>query len=103
MRKTRTTRKVKANKKPSSGTWFLVTLLAVVILFGYLTMNLKTVDYGYEMQELRQQQRRLKEDINRLKAQKASLMNLDQVEKRVIDDLGYRYPESHQFIKVYED
>ena len=91
------------NKKKSSiGMWVVVTLILFLFLFSYLSLNLKNVDFGYEMQELRQYERQLKEEINQLKARKASLLNLERVEDIVINKLGYQYPEPGQLIKVVE-
>jgi cell division protein FtsL len=90
-------------RKRSTGVWVLVTVIAIVLVFTYLSLNLKSVDFGYEMQELRQRERALREEINQLKAEKASLLNLERVERIVIHQLGYQYPEPHQFLKVFED
>ena len=89
-------------KKSSIGMWVVVTLILFLFLFSYLSLNLKNVDFGYEMQELRQYERQLKEEINQLKARKASLLNLERVEDIVINKLGYQYPEPGQLIKVVE-
>lgn len=90
-------------RKKSTGVWLLVTVIAIILVFTYLSLNLKSVDFGYEIQELRQRERALKEEINQLKAEKASLLNLERVERIVIRQLGYQYPEPHQFLKVFED
>ena len=89
-------------KKSSIGLWVVVTLMSFLFLFSYLSLNLKNVDFGYEMQELRQHEKQLKEEINQLKARKASLLNLERVEDIVINELGYQYPEPEQLIKVVE-
>jgi cell division protein FtsL len=90
------------NRKTSGGLWVLTAVIVLIFIFSYLSMNLKSVDYGYEMQELFQHERVLKEEINILRAEKASLLNLERVEDIVIHKLGYQYPESGQFIKVFE-
>lgn len=101
--KTKTmTKSMKVNKKPSAGLWLLTAVLVLIFIFSYLSMNLKSVDFGYEMQELFQYERTLKEEINKLQAEKASLLNLERVEDIVIHKLGYQYPEPDQFIKVFE-
>ncbi len=82
--------------------WVVVTLILFLFLFSYLSLNLKNIDFGYEMQELRLYERQLKEEINLLKARKASLLNLERVEDIVINKLGYRYPGPGQVIKVVE-
>jgi len=80
--------------------WVLVTIVLFLLLFSYLSLNLKSVDFGYEMQELRQYEKLLKDEINKLKARKASLLSLERVEDIVIHRLGYQYPEPEQLIKV---
>jgi cell division protein FtsL len=39
-------------------------------------------------------------EIDRLRAQKASLLNLERLEKIAMEKLGYQYPEAGQIIKV---
>lgn len=80
-----------------------MTVVVYVLIFCYLSLNLKSVDFGYDMQELFTYERELKEEINKLRAEKASLLNLERVEDIVIKKLRYQYPEPHQFIKVFEE
>jgi cell division protein FtsL len=84
------------------GILVLITLMGFTLLFTYLSLNLKTIDFGYEMQELLDREQQLKEEIDKLKSDKARLLNLERVERVVIRELGYRYPEPDQFIKVFE-
>jgi cell division protein FtsL len=86
-----------------NGVLVLVTFLGFLLLFTYMSLNLKTIDFGYEMQELLFKEKKIKEEIDKLRAEKARLLNLKRVERLVIDKLGYQYPEPGQFIKVYED
>ncbi|MCP5105510.1 MAG: hypothetical protein GY950_19140 [bacterium] len=90
-------------KKSLNGVWVLVTFISLFLVFTYLSLNLKNVDFGYEMTELIDRERKLQEEISWLKARKASLLNLERVEKIVIDKLGYQYPEPDQLIKVFEE
>jgi cell division protein FtsL len=90
-------------KKSSNRMWVLVTFIAFILVFFYLSLNLKSIDSGYEMQELLEKEQDLKEEITKLQAEKASLLNLDRVEKEVIEKLGYQYPQPDQFIKVFAD
>lgn len=83
--------------------WLLVTVIVFILVFTYLNFNLSSIDSGYEMQELFEKEQELKEEITRLQAEKASLLNLDRVEKVVIDKLGYQYPQPDQFIKVFAE
>ena len=84
------------------GLLFLMAVMGFVLLFTYLSLNLKTIDFGYEMQELLDREQQLKEEIDKLKSDKARLLNLERVERIVTRELGYRYPEADQFIKVFE-
>ncbi len=90
-------------KKSSGGIFVLVALIVFILVFTYLSLNLKSIDFGYDIQALIEKERQLKEEIDRLKAVKASLLNLERVEKIVTQQLGYQYPEPDQFIKVFED
>ncbi|MDQ1354910.1 MAG: hypothetical protein QG657_5219 [Acidobacteriota bacterium] len=83
--------------------WLLMTFIAFILIFTYLSLNLKSIDSGYEMQELFEKEQELKEEITKLQAEKASLLNLDRVEKVVIEKLGYQYPQPDQFIKVFAE
>lgn len=99
----RKTRENERNERIPRGVLAFVAVVTFLLIFTYLSLNLKTVDFGYEMQELVQYREKLKIEIDKLKAQKAILLNLDRVEKKVINQLGYQYPEPDQFIKVYEE
>lgn len=94
---------VKRKNNSVTGVVVLVTLIVFILLFTYLSLNLKSIDYGYDLQALIEQERRLKEEIDRLRAEKARLLNLERVENIVIRKLGYQYPDPDQFIKVFED
>lgn len=83
--------------------WLPVSIAAFILIFSYLSLNLKNIDFGYEMQELTEKEMALKEQINKLKAEKASLLNLERVEDIVINKLNYQYPEPDQFIKVFDE
>lgn len=82
--------------------WRLATLafFIFVILFIYSALNLKHIDLGYRQHELLQQEKTMRIEIDRLDAQKASLLNLERMEKTVIEKLGYQYPAAGQIIKV---
>jgi cell division protein FtsL len=80
----------------------LMTLMGFILLFTYLSLNLKTIDFGYEMQELLDNEQQLREEIDKLKSDKARLLNLERVERIVTQKLGYQYPDQGQFIKVFD-
>jgi len=90
-------------KKTPTGVFILVAFIVFILVFTYLSLNLKNIDFGYEMQALMGKEKLLKEEIDKLKARKAELLNLERVEKKVMSQLGYQYPEPDQFIKVFED
>lgn len=90
-------------KKSSNSVFVLIAFIVFILVFTYLSLNLKNIDFGYEMQELMEKEKLLKEEIDKLRALKAELLNLDRVEKIVMEKLKYQYPEPDQFIKVFED
>ncbi len=87
----------------STSMWLLMTVILFIVVFSYLSLNLKNIDYGYQLQALHNKEDKLDEEINRLKAEKAALLNLERVEAKVMNELGYQYPEADQFIKVFVD
>lgn len=91
------------SKRPISGVFLLISFIIFVLLFTYSSLNLKNIDFGYRMQDLMAQEKKLKEEIDKLKARRAKLLNLERVERIVKRKLGYQFPEPHQLIKVFED
>jgi cell division protein FtsL len=92
-------------KKDNSlgGLFILMMVVVFILLFLYSSLNLKDIDYGYKIQELHEKEKKLTEEIDQLKAEKANLLNLKRVENIVVSRLGYQYPEPEQFIKVFEE
>lgn len=76
-------------------------MLTFLVLFSFSSLNLKTIEYGYQLQGLRQRLRILQEEIDNLKTQRALLLNLERIESVAVEKLGFRYPEPEQIIKVY--
>jgi len=94
---------MKKNKDKSLIRVFIVVMLFVfILLFIYSSLNLKNIDYGYRMHELILREKVLNEEVDKLKSQKASLLNLKRVEEIVKKRLNYQYPRSDQFIKIFE-
>jgi len=89
--------------KKTGGILVLTGIVSFILIFTYLSLNLKNIDSGYEMQSLNKKQKTLLEEIDKLKSKKANLLNLQRVEKEMVQQLGYQYPEVSQFIKVFED
>ncbi len=95
--------KKEKNRKSFGPVFVVYILLAFIILFTYSSLNLKNIDYGYKMQELISKTKVLNEEIDKLKAVRANLLNLDRVEKIVTQKLRYQHPKPEQFIKVFEE
>ncbi len=91
-------------KKKYLGTaFFAIALMVFILLFTYSSLNLKNIDYGYELQKLLRKEEKLKEAINILEAERAKLLKLSRIENIVKNKLGYIYPSEEQIIRVYED
>jgi hypothetical protein len=73
------------------------------ILFIYSGLNLKNVDLGYQQHELLLAEKKLRLEIDSLQARRAQLLNLERMEKIVMEKLGYQYPQPGQIIKVIEN
>ena len=76
-------------------------LLLFIVVFTYLSLNLKSRNYGYQIQELLSKHKKLESEINKLSAKKESLQNLDRVENIAVNKLNYKSPLPEQFLKVY--
>jgi cell division protein FtsL len=81
----------------------ILAFFIFAILFTYSSLNLKNVNLGYQQHDLLQQEKKLRAEIDRLQAQKALLLNLERMEKIVMEKLGYQYPETDQIVKVVEN
>jgi len=89
-------------KSPVDFRLAILAFFIFVVLFTYSSLNLKNVDLGYQQHELLQQEKAMRTELDRLQAQKALLLNLERMEKIVMEKLGYQYPEPDQIIKVVE-
>jgi cell division protein FtsL len=92
--------------KGRSRTDFRLAVLAFFIffvLFIYSGLNLKNVDLGYQQHELLLAEKKLRLEIDSLQARRAQLLNLERMEKIVVEKLGYQYPQAGQIIKVVEN
>ena len=79
----------------------VVAVLAIVVLFVFSSLNLKNIDYGYRIQELLQRQTALAEQIDRLRAERSQLLNLQRIESIAVQQLGFAYPEPGQVIGLH--
>ncbi|MCK4766245.1 MAG: hypothetical protein KAW12_28885 [Candidatus Aminicenantes bacterium] len=93
---------MKKKGKSLNGIFLLMAFIVFILVFTYLSLNLKNIDYGYDLQELREKEKALLEEVAILQARRATLLNLERVEDIVMNRLKYQYPEPHQFIKVFE-
>lgn len=93
----------KSKDKSLVRVFMIVMFFVFILLFTYSSLNLKNIDYGYRMHELILREKALKEKVDKLKAQKASLLNLKRVERIVKKKLNYQYPRKDQFVKVFEN
>lgn len=94
------------NGKGRSLADFRLAVLAFFIffvLFVYSGLNLKNVDLGYRQHELLLAEKKLRLEIDSLLARRAQLLNLERMEKIVVEKLGYQYPQPGQVIKVVEN
>jgi cell division protein FtsL len=91
------------HKNPADFRLAILAFFIFVVLFIYSSLNLKNVDLGYLQHELLQHENRLRAEIDQLRAQRASLLNLERMEKIAVEKLGYQYPQPGQVIKVNED
>jgi len=81
----------------------LTAFILFTLLFTYSSLNLRNTDYGYEKQRLLNRQKELQEEIDILSAKRAILLDLERVEKIVVQKLGYAYPEKEQIVKIYSE
>lgn len=89
--------------KYSGRAFFVITIMIFLLLFTYSSLNLKNIDYGYEMQKLMKSQELLNEEIDVLESKRAKLLELGRIENIVVNKLGYTYPSEKQIIRIYED
>ena len=94
---------MKKKEKSSIGILVLISLIMFILFFTYSSLNLKNIDYGYHIQDLINYEKKLREEIDKLRTERAFLLNLKRIEKIVMTKLGYQYPEPDQIIKVFED
>ena len=85
------------------GMTFLSVVVIFLLLVMYLNLNLTSINYGYQLQRLRNERDAVKEEIDQLLARRAALLNLKRVEDVVTQRLNYQYPTGDQYIKVYTE
>jgi cell division protein FtsL len=77
------------NKKEKILNLFFVLLFSLLIVLTYIFFHTENLRIGYEIENLRKEKERLKEEIEILKVERAMLRNLKRVEK-IARDLGMK-------------
>lgn len=77
-----------------------IILLIFFVLFLYLVMNLKSRNYGYEVERLSRILNRHESELNKLLVAREILLDLGRVEEIVTGKLHYRLATPEQIIKV---
>ena len=81
----------------------ILVIIVFLIIFTYLSMNLKCRHYGYEIETLAKREGKLKNEIDKLLVKKEQLLNLERVERIVVGELNYKVPTPEQILKVHID
>jgi len=92
----------KSRRRRPNITVLVFVVLVLVILFAYTRLNLETIDSGYQMQDLLDKEKRLREEIDKLQAARARQLNLENVDKVARQSLGLQPPQAQQVVKVFE-
>lgn len=83
------------------GVAMFVGFMVFVLLFTYSSLNLKNIDFGYKMQALKQEADSLRIEIDKLRARRAFLNNLERVDSVARRQLDLAPPREDQLIRVY--
>ncbi|MFQ6083619.1 MAG: cell division protein FtsL, partial [Candidatus Aminicenantia bacterium] len=87
----------KLRKKEILNILLIGTIIAFIFIF-YLWHHLEGIKLGYKIEQLKKEQAVLKEEIKKLKLEKASYLNLERIEKIATQKLNLVYPRSDQII-----
>jgi len=85
------------NKKEKILNLFFVLLFSLLIVLTYIFFHTENLRIGYEIENLRKEKERLKEEIEILKVERAMLRNLKRVEK-IARDLGMKEIGKNQIV-----
>ncbi len=77
------------------------TLIVIFILTFYIWNQVESIRLGYEIGRLEVDLENLKQDVEKLEAEKSSLLSLEKVEKIAKDRLKLQQPKKEQII--YDD
>ncbi len=84
-------------KKEKNINLFLVLFFSFMIVLTYIFFHTENLRIGYEIEKLRKEKDKLKEEIEILQMENARLKNLKRVEK-MARDLGMREMEKEQIV-----
>lgn len=76
----------------------LCMIFIITILTFYIWHQAETIRLGYQTRELEQDIVSIKKDIEKLEAEKTSLLSLERVEKIATQTLKMRPPEDRQIV-----
>ena len=77
-----------------------VILLIFLVLFLYLIMNLKSRNYGYEVERLTSIKEKYQLELDKLLVTRERLLNLERVERIVTGQLNYQVATPEQILKL---
>lgn len=76
---------------------FLVLILSFIVVLTYIFFHTENLRIGYEIEKLRKERDKLREEIEILQIEKAGLMSLKRVEA-IAKKLGMREIEKEQIV-----
>ncbi len=82
------------------GVAVFVGFMVFVLLFTYSSLNLKSIDFGYKMETLKQEADALRIEIDKLRASRAFMINLERVDTIAREQLKLLPPREDQVIRV---
>lgn len=76
----------------------LCMVFVIALLTFYIWHQAESIRLGYQTRELEEEIAMIKNDIEQLEAEKASLLSLERVEKIATQELKMRPPEDKQIV-----
>ncbi len=84
-------------KRRKIGNLFLILIFSFIVIMTYIFFHTENLRIGYEIEKLRKERDKLKEEIEILQIEKAKLLSLKRVEK-IAKELGMREMEKEQIV-----
>ena len=99
-----TGRKVAGKREHMGRTLLLIFVISVVMCAFFLKswINHQSVGLGYEIGQLKQEIRTLKEDHQKLTVELANLSSVNRIERIATEKLKMKVPDPDQIIKIQE-